>query len=618
MSKNIIKLVLTITLCTFTYGVVSASPLRVVAPTTLVESGIISALVDDFKQLHPELKITISSVGALKVIEMASRGEADLIFSHYPEGENIFLNQGFGIYSAEIMYNFFAFIGPIDHGLDLHNVHTAKELLQLLAEQAVDFIAPHPRSGTTHQLKKLMSYSGINSGWEGYYSSGTTAIKTLLLADENEQFTFADMGTYLTSQNKMAGSIIPLFRDDVALQNRISAIVVNAEQFPEVDNLNAELFWNYLIENRAQLLIQSFTGKNSNTKIFTPIAHLDPNVIALQLAKENKQRYVKLLLLSSILILLALLTISILIINWRSKKAEKVRLQIEKRFSVAMDSSHEGIWDWNLLSGECYISHQCQTILGSPKIHSEQITDPKQWLFDHIEAGYHKSIYRDIQHHIKQSDTSPFSYEILQEIRGKETHLSIHGRVMLNEHNKAVNIIGSVTDITQSHLQGEQLKHFTHIALHDALTGLPNRLMLTQRLDHEIAIGEREKKPVTLLLLDLDGFKAINDNLGHHVGDEILIKVAKQLQQAINRKTDLVSRLGGDEFVIIITDSDANHTIKMMEEITAAIREIAIEGQKNLVGISIGIAEFPIEANTAEELMKAADSAMYRAKRKKY
>ncbi len=617
MNKNIIKLVLTITLCTFTYGV-SASPLRVVAPTTLVESGIISALVNDFKQLHPEIKITIRSVGALKVIEMASRGEADLIFSHYPEGENIFLNQGFGTYSAEIMYNFFAFIGPIDHGLDLHNIHTAKELLQLLAKQTVNFIAPHPRSGTTHQLKKLMSYSGLNSGWEGYYSSGTTAIKTLVLADENEQFTFADMGTYLTSQNKMAGSIIPLFRDDVALQNRISAIVVNAEQFPEVDSLNAELFWNYLIGNRAQLLIQSFTGKNSSTKIFTPIAHLDPNVIALQLAKENKQRYVKLLLLSSILILLALLTISILIINWRSKKAEKVRLQIEKRFLVAMDSSHEGIWDWNLLSGECYISHQCQTILGSPKIYSEQITNPKQWLFDHIEAGYHKSIYRDIQHHIKQSDTSPFSYEILQEIRGKETHLSIHGRVMLNKHNKAVNIIGSVTDITQSHLQGEQLKHFTHIALHDALTGLPNRLMLTQRLDHEIAIGEREKKPVTLLLLDLDGFKAINDNLGHHTGDEILIKVAKQLQQVANRKTDLVSRLGGDEFVIIVTNSDANHTIKMMEEITAAIREIVIEGQKNLVGISIGIAEFPIEANTAEELMKAADSAMYRAKRKKY
>jgi len=422
------------------------------------------------------------------------------------------------------------------------------------------------------------------------------------------------MGTYLVNKNKMAGAIIPLFRDDVALQNRVSAIVVNEEQFPNMNSRDAILFWNYLIGHRAQLLIKGFTGESINTEIFTPIAHLDPNVISVKLEKQNSQSQQKYLLLLSISLMMVLLIIAITFFYWKSKQVNKTRQKIEKRFLTAMDVSQNGIWDWNLITGDCYISQQCKTIFGIDKDSKVQFFNPKQWLFDHISEGYREAIWNSIQQHIDQSNTAPFSHEVLQVISGKETRLSIQGRVILNEEYIPVNVIGAVTDITKNHLQGKQLQHFTHIALHDALTGLPNRLLLTQRLDHEIAISDREATPLTLLLLDLNGFKAVNDNLGHHAGDEILIKVGEQLRQVIKRKTDLISRLGGDEFVILLPNKNTEEATKVANEVTLAIRSIEVEAHNNLVDVSIGIAEYPLEANTATELLKKADSAMYEAK----
>jgi len=207
-----------------------------------------------------------------------------------------------------------------------------------------------------------------------------------------------------------------------------------------------------------------------------------------------------------------------------------------------------------------------------------------------------------------------FSHVMLQNIRGIETRLSIRGRVILDQNNFAVNVIGSVTDITQQYLQEQKLEHFSHIALHDSLTTLPNRLMLMQHLTHEIMISERNKTPITLFLLDLDRFKAVNDNFGHHVGDELLIQVAERLQECVKRKSDLVARLGGDEFVVLLPNLNSDKAIALNNEMTTTIRNIEVNSQKNLIDVSIGIAEFPLQANNAEELIKLADRAMYKAK----
>jgi diguanylate cyclase (GGDEF)-like protein/PAS domain S-box-containing protein len=154
-----------------------------------------------------------------------------------------------------------------------------------------------------------------------------------------------------------------------------------------------------------------------------------------------------------------------------------------------------------------------------------------------------------------------------------------------------------------------------HVAHHDALTGLPNRALLHDRLDQVLAQAERNGHRVAVLFLDLDRFKAINDTLGHDVGDELLKSVASRLQQVI-RAADTVSRLGGDEFVIVLPDINAVEDAQRVGEKVVEVLgpPVSIHGHELRATPSIGISLFPDDGADAYTLMKNADTAMYHAK----
>jgi len=168
-------------------------------------------------------------------------------------------------------------------------------------------------------------------------------------------------------------------------------------------------------------------------------------------------------------------------------------------------------------------------------------------------------------------------------------------------------------DITKSRQDEDR---FRHLAFHDALTNLPNRSLLMNRLDHQIAKAEREQSRLAVLFLDLDRFKAVNDSLGHDIGDDLLRMVAQKLQSQV-RQSDTVSRLGGDEFVILLDDpTSMEELVQIMNRIILSINEpIEIKGKTTQVGTSIGIAMFPADGHSPEELIKRADTAMYAAKK---
>ena len=149
----------------------------------------------------------------------------------------------------------------------------------------------------------------------------------------------------------------------------------------------------------------------------------------------------------------------------------------------------------------------------------------------------------------------------------------------------------------------------------DGLTGLPNRLVLNERLQQEIARADRDSKQLAVFFLDLDRFKNVNDSLGHSAGDELLIKVANHLSKSI-RTTDLVVRMSGDEFVVLITDIDNPDLINMIaDKVLKAVDTTSIvAGQSVKSTASMGIAMYPADAGTPEDLLKYADSAMYYAK----
>lgn len=168
-------------------------------------------------------------------------------------------------------------------------------------------------------------------------------------------------------------------------------------------------------------------------------------------------------------------------------------------------------------------------------------------------------------------------------------------------------------DITESK---EQRNALEHQALHDALTGLPNRVLLNDRLDHAIKTAQRSQEPMALLLIDLDDFKDVNDTLGHHVGDLLLMEVAERLRAPL-RDSDTVARLGGDEFAILLpAATDMDRAISVAHRLREAILEPVklSDDLSAFVGASIGIALFPENSTDAIRLMQCADVAMYCAK----
>jgi diguanylate cyclase (GGDEF)-like protein/PAS domain S-box-containing protein len=181
-----------------------------------------------------------------------------------------------------------------------------------------------------------------------------------------------------------------------------------------------------------------------------------------------------------------------------------------------------------------------------------------------------------------------------------------------NSRREISHYVAVFSDIGSMKATEERLAHMAH---HDALTDLPNRLLFSARLEQALAHGARHGKRIGLLLLDLDRFKLVNDTLGHAVGDQLLQAVAERLRNCV-RAEDTVARLGGDEFAVVLEEmshaSDASFVAeKILEKINAPL---VVEGKELTTSSSIGISIYPENARTAGDLVKAADAAMYRAK----
>ena len=178
---------------------------------------------------------------------------------------------------------------------------------------------------------------------------------------------------------------------------------------------------------------------------------------------------------------------------------------------------------------------------------------------------------------------------------------------------EAIRVIGS--QIGQFLRRKQADERIQHLASHDALTGLPNRAMFSQLLGHAIASSQRYKRKFSVLFLDLDRFKQINDTLGHDAGDQLLLEVSTRLKHSV-RASDVVARLSGDEFVMLVLETAGARQARVVagKVLSALLRPVLLRGQECRVTASIGIALFPQHAQDEAALMKSADLAMYAAK----
>jgi diguanylate cyclase (GGDEF)-like protein/PAS domain S-box-containing protein len=201
----------------------------------------------------------------------------------------------------------------------------------------------------------------------------------------------------------------------------------------------------------------------------------------------------------------------------------------------------------------------------------------------------------------------------LKKKNGDESPQWLALNTVRDEQGAASHVIALFVDIAERMEQEEKIRHLAH---HDALTGLPNRLLFDERLRMSLEQADRHRERVALLYIDLDRFKNINDSLGHHVGDALLKSVAERLTEAV-RTGDTVCRQGGDEFVVILNAvEDAQEVAHIVERRliplilkTHNVCDIALH-----ISCSIGIAVYPEDAGNMEELMRNADAAMYAAK----
>lgn len=203
-------------------------------------------------------------------------------------------------------------------------------------------------------------------------------------------------------------------------------------------------------------------------------------------------------------------------------------------------------------------------------------------------------------------------FEALQK-RMDGTVYPVQVRLKLFQTGKNKVLLAIVRDLTEYRQLESKIKR---MAFFDSLTGLPNRNMINDRIKLALSHSERNQQSFALLFLDMDDFKSVNDSLGHSIGDELLIDVAKRLTGLL-RGEDTVARIGGDEFVILLTGlTDDNYSTRLAERILAAVKPaFKIDQHEIYSSFSIGIALYPNDGKDAEALFKSADSAMYRAKK---
>ena len=282
-----------------------------------------------------------------------------------------------------------------------------------------------------------------------------------------------------------------------------------------------------------------------------------------------------------------------------------------ERFSLAVSGSTDGIWDWDVEQGIVYFSATFKEMLGYDDNDTEFEGKINNWK-DRIHPDDLPLVIGAILEYLGGESNFFVCEHRLRMKSGEYMWGLMRARGHFNQNGEPTRLAGSLTDITERK-QVEQKIH--HQALHDTLTGLPNRALLENRLQHALTEATRHNTEVTVLMMDLDRFKEINDTLGHPVGDALLIEVAVRMR-AVIRTSDTLSRFGGDELVMVLPKTNMEQAMVVISKIMSAFHShFHVDGKDLIAQCSIGGAVFPEDGTDAETLIKRADVAMYIAKR---
>jgi diguanylate cyclase (GGDEF)-like protein/PAS domain S-box-containing protein len=290
------------------------------------------------------------------------------------------------------------------------------------------------------------------------------------------------------------------------------------------------------------------------------------------------------------------------------RAAQAALAESEARFARAIAAVGMGTWDWNLASDVLHLSPGYEALYEKEEGSLPTARAAAEAMHPDDVSAFTAAVEEVL------NDVGDDSYDIEFRIvrpSGSVRWLRMQGRAERDAHGKAIRMSGVTQDVTAKH---DAELRLAHMAQHDALTDLPNRTRLSQRMG-EAVTGARRGDKSAIFCLDLDRFKQVNDTLGHPVGDALLKAVTDRLLNCI-RKGDMVARIGGDEFAIVQSSLNQPSDAKALARrvITEVSRPYEIEGNRIVIGASVGIAVAPQDGMDADQLLRSADIALYRAK----
>ncbi|MBV2089646.1 MAG: EAL domain-containing protein [Candidatus Thiodiazotropha sp. (ex Ctena orbiculata)] len=272
----------------------------------------------------------------------------------------------------------------------------------------------------------------------------------------------------------------------------------------------------------------------------------------------------------------------------------------------AQEMAAFGYWEWRLGKTNMVLSYGAYKTFG---VDYRAFEPEVQNLLKYVVPEDQEKVFAILQGRFKQPVSANFK---IRRADGESRTLFIHGEPEHHLKDGIVGFIGTIQDITEQQRSNEQLQQ---LANYDALTGLPNRNLFYERLNHTIKQARRRQSEFALLFLDLDRFKSINDALGHGVGDELLRHVGKRLKSIV-RESDTLARMGGDEFTLIVEDLNEEFSPQKVAQniIRTMTPAFKIDHRDLFITTSIGVALYPKDATETDALIKNADTAMYLAK----
>lgn len=309
------------------------------------------------------------------------------------------------------------------------------------------------------------------------------------------------------------------------------------------------------------------------------------------------------------LLMFAVFLIIFLLLNTRFTRILLLQAkQGQEQLKTVLDSMDMATWSYEVHSKKCFVSQGIQKMTGLEA--DCFIENRNKW----INISHPYDIFR-----VKQAWQEMLSGEkkIVQHrlmlSNGEIRWVQIFAVPVRDIQGELSKIDGLIIDITGQKQSEEKIKH---MAYHDTLTGLPNRAMFYNYFHNVLAGGKYIEQEMAIVFIDLDHFKAVNDNLGHDIGDLLLQAVAGRLKTAL-RETDVLARMGGDEFLALLTGIRKEDAVFIAQRILQAMdKPFAIAGNTLVIGASIGISMFPEDGRDIESLIKNADQAMYRVKEK--